>query len=63
MSRPGVAIFQRILVPVGPEESDAELIQYADMVATLAQSVECRFVHVLGWPGRTQTERPVYRAH
>lgn len=55
-----MATFPRILVPVGPGDSDAELIQYADMVSTLGATVECRFVHILGWPGRTQPDGSVY---
>jgi nucleotide-binding universal stress UspA family protein len=50
-----VPIFHKILIPVGPGESDAELISYAETVAALAGSTECRFVHVLGWPAKAQT--------
>jgi nucleotide-binding universal stress UspA family protein len=53
-----MTLFQRILIAVGADESDMDLIRYARVLAALSPGVECHFLHVLGWPGRIRSEAP-----
>ena len=49
-------LFRRVLVAVDLE--DPEIVSYARILPRLSPDVECRFVHVLGWPGLSQREKP-----
>ena len=53
-----MTLFQRILIAVGADESDLDLIRYARILAAMSHGVECHFLHVLGWPGRNRSEAP-----
>jgi len=48
--------FRRVLVAVDLE--DPEIVSYARILPRLSPDVECRFVHVLGWPGRSPADKP-----
>jgi len=49
-------LFRRVLVAVDLE--DPEIVSYARILPRLSPDVECRFLHVLGWPGRSPAEKP-----
>ncbi len=52
-----MTLFRRVLVAVDLEGAAAELVRYASVFSRLSPDVECKFVHVLGWPGQTPTEK------
>ncbi len=58
-----MTLFRRVLIAVGAGESDMELMRYARVLVALSPGVECRFLHVMGWPGRSSnSESPVTHA-
>jgi len=49
-------LFRRVLVAV--DLGDPEIVSYARILPQLSPDVECRFVHILGWPARSPSDKP-----